>query len=70
MWNAGCRAPSSTAPTALTGKLTQYIPGANHAQFIFDVLGPDGKPMIDKDVKPVRWGVETGSAAAMARCSR
>ena len=44
-----------------------YIPGSNHAQFIFDVLGPDGKPTIGKDGKPARWGVETGSAAAMAR---
>jgi hypothetical protein len=51
----------------LTGRLTRYIPGANHAQLIFDVLGPDGKPQIGKDGKPVQWGVETGSAAAMAR---
>jgi hypothetical protein len=51
----------------LTGRLTRYIPGANHAQLIFEVLGPDGKPQIDKDGKPVQWGVETGSAAAMAR---
>ena len=51
----------------LTGKLTRYIPGSNHAQLVFEVLGPDGKPMIDKDGKPVQWGVETGSAAAMAR---
>ena len=51
----------------LTGKLTRYIPGSNHAQLIFEVLGPDGKPLIGKDGKPVQWGVETGSAAAMAR---
>jgi hypothetical protein len=51
----------------LTGKLTRYIPGANHAQLIFEVLGPDGKPTVGKDGKPVQWGVETGSAAAMAR---
>jgi hypothetical protein len=51
----------------LTGRLTRYIPGANHAQLIFEVLGPDGKPQIGKDGKPVQWGVETGSAAAMAR---
>jgi Family of unknown function (DUF6152) len=51
----------------LTGKLTRYIPGSNHAQLVFEVLGPDGKPMIGKDGKPIQWGVETGSAAAMAR---
>jgi hypothetical protein len=50
----------------MTGKLTRYIPGANHAQFIFEVLDDDGKPMM-KDGKPLHWGVETGSAAAMAR---
>ena len=56
-----------TQTKTLTGKLTRYIPGSNHAQLIFDVLGPDGKPVIGKDGKPMVWGVETGSAAAMAR---
>jgi hypothetical protein len=50
----------------LTGKLTRYVPGANHAQLIFVLLDEAGKPMM-KDGKPVQWGVETGSAAAMAR---
>ena len=55
----------------LTGRLTRYIPGANHAQLIFEVLGPDGMPQIGKDGKPVQWGVETGSAAApIPRISR
>ena len=56
-----------TQTKTVTGKLTRYIPGANHAQFIFVVLGTDGQPMIGKDGKPVQWGVETGSAVAMAR---
>jgi Family of unknown function (DUF6152) len=55
----------STTKT-MTGKLVRYIPGANHAQLIFDVLGPDGKPVMQNG-KPVQWGVETGSAAAIAR---
>jgi hypothetical protein len=55
----------STTKT-LTGKLTRYVPGANHAQLIFQVLDDDGKPVM-KDGKPLQWGVETGSAAAMAR---
>jgi hypothetical protein len=50
----------------MTGKLTRYVPGANHAQLIFQVLGPDGNTMMQNG-KPVLWGVETGSAAAMAR---
>ena len=49
-----------------TGKMTRYIPGANHAQLLFELLDNDGKP-ITKDGKPVLWGVETGSAAALSR---
>ena len=50
----------------MTGKLVRYIPGANHAQLIFEVLGPDGKTLMQGG-KPVQWGVETGSAASIAR---
>lgn len=50
----------------MTGKLVRYIPGANHAQLIFDVLGPDGTQMMQNG-KPLQWGVETSSAAALAR---
>jgi len=56
-----------TVTKTLTGKLTRYVPGSNHAQLIFAVLGPDGKPIVDQSGKPVQWGVETGSAAALAR---
>lgn len=55
-----------TTTRTMTGKLTRYIPGANHAQLIFQVLDDEGKPVM-KDGKLVQWGVETGSAAAMAR---
>jgi hypothetical protein len=55
----------STTKT-MTGKLTRYVPGANHAQLIFQVLDDEGKPVIQNG-KPLQWGVETGSAAAMAR---
>ena len=55
-----------TTTKTWTGKLTRYVPGANHAQLIFQVLGPDGQAMVQNG-KPVQWGVETGSAAAMAR---
>jgi len=50
-----------------TGRLTQFIPGANHAQLIFEVLGPDGQVELGDDGKPVLWGVETGPAAQLAR---
>lgn len=51
---------------SMTGKLTRFIPGGNHAQLVFEVLGNDGKPLM-KDGKKVVWGVETGSAANIAR---
>jgi hypothetical protein len=50
----------------MTGKLVRFIPGANHAQLIFEVIGPDGQPMLQNG-KVVQWGVETSSAAALAR---
>ncbi len=56
-----------TTTKTMTGKLTRFVPGGNHAQLHFDVVDTDGKPMLDKDGKPVRWGVETGSAVAIAR---
>jgi hypothetical protein len=51
---------------SMTGKLTRFVPGGNHAQLVFEVLGDDGKPLV-KDGKVVVWGVETGSAANIAR---
>ena len=50
----------------LTGKLTRFIPGANHAQLLFELIGPDGKSVLDAAGKPIVWGVETGPAAAIA----
>ena len=41
----------------LTGKLTRFIPGANHAQMIFELLEADGTPVVDAAGKPVLWGV-------------
>ena len=55
-----------TTTKTMTGKLTRYIPGANHAQLIFQLLDEAGKPVM-KDGKAVTWGVETGSATAMGR---
>src|SRR5207249_10415842 len=50
----------------LTGKLRRFVLGANHAQLLFELLGPDGKPQLDANGKPVVWGVETGSAKQLA----
>ena len=49
-----------------TGKLTRFVPGANHAQLHFELLDADGN-IVKKDGKPVLMGVETGSAAQLAR---
>jgi hypothetical protein len=56
-----------TVTKTMTGRLTRFIPGGNHAQLIFEVLDADGKPVPDKNGKPLQWGVETGGAAAIAR---
>jgi hypothetical protein len=50
-----------------TGKLVRFIPGANHAQLLFEIVGDDGKPVVGTDGKPVTWGVELGPAAAIAK---
>ena len=50
----------------LSGKLTRYVPGANHAQLLFVVVDNDGN-VVMKNGKPMQFGVETGSAIAMAR---
>jgi hypothetical protein len=55
-----------TTTKTLSGKLTRYVPGANHAQLLFIVVGNDGNPVM-KDGKPMQFGVETGSAIVMAR---
>jgi hypothetical protein len=51
----------------LTGRLTRYIPGANHAQLLFELLDESGQPVLDANGKPLLWGAETGPAARIAR---
>lgn len=50
-----------------TGKLTRFIPGANHAQLLFELLDENGATVMDASGKPVLWGVETGPAARIAQ---
>ncbi|MBI4484647.1 MAG: hypothetical protein HY655_01430 [Acidobacteria bacterium] len=57
----------TTTTKTLTGKLIRFVPGPNHAQLIFELLGGDGKPVLGGDGKPVVWGVETGPAFSLAR---
>jgi hypothetical protein len=51
----------------LTGRLTRYIPGPNHAQFLFELLEADGSTATDENGDPVLWGVETGPSTRIAR---
>jgi hypothetical protein len=50
-----------------TGKLTRFIPGANHAQIYFNVVDDQGKPRTGDDGKPLVWGIEMGPAAVIAK---
>lgn len=50
-----------------TGKLTRFIPGANHAQLLFELLDANGAPVLGDNGKPVSWGVEAGPAARIAK---
>lgn len=51
----------------LTGRVTRYLPAPNHAQFIFELLSPDGSAVVDDNGDPVLWGAETGPATRIAR---
>jgi hypothetical protein len=51
----------------MTGRLTRYIPGANHAQLIFQLVDESGEPLNDAEGKPLLWGVEAGPATRIAR---
>jgi len=55
-----------TTTRTMTGTLSRFIPGSNHAQLIFDLLDDDGTRVMENG-KPVRWGVEMGSAASISR---
>ena len=55
-----------TQTKTATGRLIRFVPGANHAQLYFEVLDADGKALT-RDGKALVMGVETGSAAQLAR---
>src|SRR5215813_6652429 len=51
----------------LTGKLARFVVGANHSQFVMEVVKPDGSPEIDEKGKPVVWTIETTAASQLVR---
>ena len=56
-----------TKQETYSGKLVRFIPGANHAQLLFEIVGADGKPQAGADGKPITWGVELPPAATIAK---
>ena len=56
-----------TTTKTMTGTLVRLIPGGSHSQIVFDVMDAEGKPAVGPDGKPVKWQVELGSAANIAR---
>jgi hypothetical protein len=56
-----------TKQDTYTGKLIRFIPGANHAQLLFEIVDAGGKPQTGADGKPITWGVELGPAATIAK---
>ena len=51
----------------MTGKLMRFVVGANHSQYVFQVVNPDGSLALDSQGNPLIWNVETGAAAQIAR---
>ncbi len=63
-----------TKTVTWTGVVTGFSGQPNHAEIQFIAIGPNGKPMLEKDKdgkeipgKYVRWGVEMAGAAAVAQ---
>ena len=56
-----------TQTLTFTGKLTRFIPGANHAQLLFQLVDANGAPVPDANGKPISWGVEAGPVARIAK---
>lgn len=51
----------------VTGKLIRYVLGANHSQYILQVVNPDGSLAVTEEGQPLTWSVETGAAAQLAQ---
>ena len=51
----------------MTGKLIRFVIGANHSQYVMQVVNPDGNFALDSKGEPLIWNVETGAASQLAR---
>jgi hypothetical protein len=57
----------TTVEKTLTGKLVRFIIGANHSQYVMQVVNANGTPAVDAKGGPVNWTVETAAAAQLSR---
>lgn len=55
-----------TIERTVTGRLFRFIVGANHSQFVFNLVDEKGNTIM-KDGEPEQWSVETGPAVSLAR---
>lgn len=53
--------------TTVTGKITRFIPGPNHAQILFALVDAEGNEIVGDDGQPVIWGIESGPASRIAQ---
>src|SRR5262245_53730753 len=51
----------------MTGKLIRFVVGANHSQYVLQVVNPDGSLAVDSKGEPLIWNVETTAASQLAR---
>src|SRR5262249_52277158 len=51
----------------MTGKLIRFVVGANHSQYVLEVVNPDGNFALDSKGEPLIWNVETAAASQLAR---
>lgn len=56
-----------TVEREVTGKLVRFIIGANHSQFVFDLVDEHGNVIMNPAGEPEQWQVETGPAVSLAR---
>ena len=51
----------------MTGKLVRFVVGANHSQYILQVVEPGGALALDNKGGPLMWTIETTAAAQLVR---
>ena len=51
----------------LTGKLVRYVLGANHSQYVMQVVNPDGSLAKDDKGGDLIWNIETAASSQLAR---